>query len=396
MLKLFKYRYSILDIAVLLFLFTSPLESIAVLEDFSIVKLSGIVIILAFIFSINKYDFRFDPVSRTHFMLFFYALLSILWSINVENTGNLVFSFLLPTVLITWIICLSVDNEVKLEKIKTAYLLGCIVNCVFALLARESTLAVAEYAGEERLTALGQDQNMLAFLLVMGVVIALSRIKNKSVRVWGKIIYSIISIVLFFVILSTGSRMGLIILLLVLLLFLFSDKKMFFIMTPIVIISGLLILGLLPDSIVDRFWDTESQIRSGDMSQRGEIWKRSLMAFAHENFVLGVGYANFTEMLSESFSGYRVASHNTYLSYLVDLGIIGLIFLLFWIFRLFRYLFYIYRSRKDIFVFAYLLPLVVTMFVLETEYKRWIFILGVLIYRQYVLEKKRNEKIDLY
>lgn len=49
-----------------------------------------------------------------------------------------------------------------------------------------------------------------------------------------------------------------------------------------------------------------------------------LEALSHENFLVGVGYSNFSTMLRQHF-GWQMASHNTYLSYLADLGIIGLV-----------------------------------------------------------------------
>ena len=119
-------------------------------------------------------------------------------------------------------------------------------------------------------------------------------------------------------------------------------------------------------------------VSSGNFSERGYIWSAGIKAFARENIVLGVGYSNFSSMLNQHF-GWQMASHNTYLSYLVDLGIIGLIIFIIILYRILIVAKRIKRLKNDIYIYAYILPFFMIMFILETEYKRWLFIIGVML-----------------
>lgn len=112
-------------------------------------------------------------------------------------------------------------------------------------------------------------------------------------------------------------------------------------------------------------------------------------AFKDENLLLGVGYSNFSTMLRSHF-GWQMASHNTYLSYLVDFGCLGFWFFVFVLVRMCKIVLKIYKQHKDVYIFAYLIPFLVVMFVLETEYKRWLFMFGVL-FECYYHNIKRNQ-----
>lgn len=44
-----------------------------------------------------------------------------------------------------------------------------------------------------------------------------------------------------------------------------------------------------------------------------------------------------------------------------------------------------YKQHKDVYAYAYFIPFLAMMFSLETEYKRWIFMIGVILESYYRL-----------
>ena len=132
-------------------------------------------------------------------------------------------------------------------------------------------------------------------------------------------------------------------------------------------------------------------VEEGDFSDRGVIWQSALDAFFHDNFLLGVGYSNFSTMLRQHY-GWQMASHNTYLTYLVEFGFVGVWTFVYVLVKMFKIATSIRKQENNAFVYCYVLPLFVFMITLETEYKRWIFMTYVLLYSWYKLnnEEKQN------
>ena len=93
----------------------------------------------------------------------------------------------------------------------------------------------------------------------------------------------------------------------------------------------LLFLGLslaalyiwLPDGNVARLQTTGSEISEGDLSRRRMIWAAGWSVFQEHPWV-GVGSGGFRFAVEEAY-GTNAASHNAFLSVLVDLGIVGLL-----------------------------------------------------------------------
>ena len=322
-----------------------------------------------------------------------YATASIIWSIERSGTVNQVVMFLWPSIIVSMAMSYSVRKIDDIYLYLKFFIIGCIIAAISTLMFRDATLAVAEYAGQDRLTAFGQDQNTLAFLLCIGCTIVLDCFK-KTTKSLQKYVSMGLLFVFVLVILSTGSRTGLILTFLVFLLYFISSGsiKNFLLVITLVIVLAPFVYNYIPDSIWDRFLQTNDLVESGNFSDRGDTWSAGLSAFKDENFLFGVGYSNFSTMLHKHF-GWQMASHNTYLSYLVDFGYIGLFFFLYILFIMSKIVMKIYKQHKDVYIFAYLIPFLIVMFVLETENKRWIFMFGVLFecyYRMYLNMAKPN------
>lgn len=381
-------RNKLLNYSIFFFFICAPLESISLGESFSLAKLTAIVVLV--MWAINGFPWPRTKMLNAFYVLLGYAFLSAIWGIDQVNSFTHILTFLIPSILVAVAMSASIKTKSEISFYLTGYVIGCVIAAASGLYYRDAMLDQAIIASQERLTAFGADQNALAFLLTMGVACLLSYYSKSTVK-WTKIITIGLIGGFLLMILSTGSRTGLLLLLIVVGVYLLSQKRMrgfaFFVL--LIAISVPIIINFLPESIVERFLETDQMMSNGDFSNRGDTWAKAIEAFTQENFFLGVGYSNFTTMLRAHFNS-NMASHNTYLTYLVEFGVIGVSVFIYVLLVIWQYARKIYRQSRNRFVFFYVLPLFAIMFTLETEYKRWIFILGILLESWYNLEKQSN------
>lgn len=375
---------------VAIFYFVAPLETVAIFGQFSLPKLLAIVVIAIRVFSARP--FKVSKSLNTFIPLLLYATLSILWSINAGNSIRAVFLFLIPSLLVMEAVDISVNSEKEIRIYLWSFVLGSVFTVVLALINRGQVVSDAVIAGEERLSALGQDKNTYAYLVIMSIAIILFYFRqiNQKILKYCLIIVLIASV---FVVVSTGSRTGLMVLGLIVMLFVFSNgsitSKIGYVI--IIVVSILILLPFIPEATIARFSESSELVREGDFSERGSIWLRAVMCFREENWLLGVGYSNFSEMLAQHYSGWKMASHNTYLTYLIEFGVVGAFTFGIVLYAMISCAIRIYRMERNIFIFSFIFPLFVFMFFLETEYKRWIFMIAVLLfnYEKLIIANKK-------
>lgn len=388
MIKISK-KYTFLNIAIALFFMATSIESIAIFEGFSIVKLSSLLVLIGW--ALQGFSIKSSSMLKCFVALAILATFSILWAIDSVNTMGQVFRFLWPSIIVAFAMNSSIKTMRDIKLYLFAFVLGAMIATSATFLFREATLSMAEYASEERLSAFGQDQNTLAYLLCVAVTISLDFFRRTS-RFLLKAICIAMILAFVIAILSTGSRTGVIVTAFVFVLFMLSTSsiKTWITVVVVILLMAPIIYNYIPESMWNRFSETEELVSSGNFSDRGYIWSAGMQAFASENMLLGVGYSNFSSMLQRHF-GWQMASHNTYLSYLVDLGIVGLILFLIILCKMFLFCRQIKKVGGDIYIYAYIIPFLIVMFVLETEYKRWIFILGVLLESYLRLQNSASE-----
>lgn len=378
--NLFKKNWLLLSI--MLLFASTPLESVAVIENFSLAKLMTIIVI--FFWILNKCPGAKTPILKLYIPYTTYAILTCIWSIDINSSFTSITAFLLPSLLLSYIIsgCLSDTDNIKY--VSLAYVAGCIFASINAISGRQALYAAATIADMERASAFGADQNTIAFMWDMGVVVLLCCLRSDLNKIYKALCWLLIAI-LVFSILITGSRTGVVIMLLIFGLFVLDAGSIkTYIATAIFGVAAfVLMIPLLPETITERLLETRDVADSGDFSGRGEIWLNGWKAFIDENILLGVGYSNFAELYKLRY-GVADASHNTYLTYIVEFGLLGCWFFFAILKQMFGFILKIYRNINSKFVFAYLLPFLVVMLTLETEYKRWLFMLGPVIYALYI------------
>lgn len=372
----------------LVFLCT-PLESIRVFgEDtnFSIVKL--VTFFLFFVWLVKSRKAEVNGIISTIIALFTYFLIGVVWSIDIETSISNLLLFYLPSILLCIIISYNLKRQEDFHIIAIGYIIGCVILSYFAVKIRGQILEEAITGDMERVSAFGQDANEMAVLLDLGIGIILHYLgieNKKSFTICGLVVVALIS----FVIISTGSRTGVIILIGLLGIFFINNKKRVPIMVPLIVIGAVILLKYVSEGVVERLLSTSESISSNDMTGRGEIWRNGWQAFQSENIIFGVGYRNFPTMLVKHGFG-RAAAHNTYLSYLICAGFLGFMIFLRLIVQIIKLVFKTHALEKKWNMLYYVFPLFTGMLMLETSHRRWLFLVAVVMYKYYLLIKKEK------
>lgn len=85
------------------------------------------------------------------------------------------------------------------------------------------------------------------------------------------------------------------------------------------IIAAYYLLPLIPQESIQRLGTTGTEISSGDLNGRVELWRQGIAAF-EEHPLLGVGSNMYRSVNTEN----KVA-HNSFISVLVELGLVGIV-----------------------------------------------------------------------
>jgi O-antigen ligase len=284
-----------------------------------------------------------------------------------------------PSFIVTLIIFHSINEREDLEKVFLAYVIGCLIIAGISMYAYYAGYNIID-DDEGRVTALNQDQNELSFLLSFGIISIIYLLKYLRLKKATKVLLFMLAALFAFVILTTGSRMGLILLIMIvgtLILMNIKSASVFYII-PLICVLGIAFFALIPDTTAERLIQINDQISNRDLTGRVTIWKLGLIAFESKKaYLLGTGYYTFQSLVGAK-SGQYMASHNTYLSTLIELGTVGfLIFLSLIIYLIYR-AWYLIRNCSFFFILL-ILPLLATMFVLTTNNRRWLFLIGVII-----------------
>ncbi len=390
-MALYREKVDWLELGVCLIFFTTPIESVAIPfwgGSLSLVKLSSIFLLIMWVFHGARLDV--NKIIATFSLLSVYALASVTWAINPDAALNRVLTFLVPTILVCSIVSLKLNSKENFKYIMYAYIAGCLILAFNGYITRGEILEAALYGEMERVTALGQNQNEMQLLLNVGASIILILIKAEY-RLWRIILYWIIIIFFSFVMLTTGSRTGLIVLIAILVIYALDNKSKLALLIPFFLLSGIFIYEHLSEGIIQRFIETGSSIREGDLTNRVQIWKHGIEAFQQENMFLGVGYLNFPDLINKYY-GYSVASHNSFLSAIVCLGFLGCFFFYKIIFDIIKYTYKIYKLERTGMVFLIVTPVLITITTIEAQFRRWVFLLAIVLFKYYQL--CRNQQLS--
>jgi len=255
-----------------------------------------------------------------------WAFASVFWSINPAASFGRAFTYA-QLVLMAWVFWQSARTPDRIRGLLQGYVAGCYVMVgalVLAFLAGASD-------GLVRYTALDENQNYLAQTLVLGLPMAWYLTVSGSQRLFRWLNPLFLPACLF-VLGLTASRGGLVMAVVALSVVPLTLGALPPLRRALVLLAVVLGIGgallLVPDANLARLAETSDRIAEGDFTSRERIWQAGLRVFLDPagSWAFGTGSGSYPDAVASAF-GYGMASHNAFMSLLVELGLVG--FLLF-------------------------------------------------------------------
>ena len=316
------------------FVFTIPWEnSISFTNIGAISRIVGAFAFLLGLYSTidrGTFRLRLPSLFLVVFGLFVsWTLVTAFWTIEAAETRGYIQTLaqMFAMVWLIWQLCTSsITRHILLQ----AYVLGAYVSIVNTIIQFASGAAIEE-SSSLRFAATGFNANYLASTLALAIPMAwhLMSSQRRPVMYWLNLLY--LPLALFAVIL-TGSRGGAISAFAGLTIIPLTYarlgllRKIGFLLV-LALLAGLSYLmtpdlqSVLPDSL-ERLSQTWTQISSGDLTGRRQIWAAGLEAI-RERPLLGFGGGTF-EFAVQPYLGESRTAHNAFISVLVEDGAIGL------------------------------------------------------------------------
>ena len=313
----------ILYSSLLLLLFILPIRGVfTVSGSITIGKIFGLFVGIIWLVSIIIQKPKI-PMHNFHIaavLFIFVPLLSIAWSgattattlASIRNIFVLVLILLIPYVL---------SEKKTVKPALAAYVVGTVVLCVLLLLSYITGNAFSP----GRYTVANLNPNSVAFSIVFSVPCAIYLFR-KSIIKRSRIFVFFVVVFLIFGVILTGSRTALIGVLSIFVFYTFyvvSLNPVRYIPIVVVLMAPIFIFSyiLLPAEFINRFSTIPHEVLQGDLATRTVQWAAGVSLF-QANPLVGVGLGAFPQLI-EPLIGYSVATDNTYLQVVYELGILG-------------------------------------------------------------------------
>lgn len=372
-------KEKLLYFSVYLVYFATPFESVMVIPGVSVVKLVSLLFILYAMFYYGGFVFPRQLFFSVFGLFTLFAVLSTIWSIDKEITLVNSLGTTVPTFILLTYLFKSIETREHIENLLKAYAGASFIVALIAIYMFYTGFHFG-MSDPSRLSVLGQDQNELGVLLSMGVVSSLYLLLFTTTTRKIKIFYILMVVVLTFVILTTGSRTGFVILLAIGMVLFFLVKgvnKLLYLGVAALTITALLVF-VVPETTTERLLQTTKQIQDRDLTNRVEIWDMGIRAFQQEGaFIQGVGFKTFPELMQKYFH-WSEHPHNTYLVLMIELGLIGFLLYMTMIVIFMKKAYFLYKT-VTLFHVLFILPILLAMFTLGLEGRRWLFIFGIIL-----------------
>lgn len=246
--------------------------------------------------------------------------LSMFWSVDTESTARIAFTYVQLLVLVFLLWDLYRTTPAIISGLQ-AYVLGAWValgNLLF-------NMAIGRVGSVGRYTMEGTNADHAGLLLAIAMPIAwglgmmMTEQHRGGILRWLNLAYMPMA---FLGIALTATRTALITTIPAILFAIASLSRLSAgkrAAIGLFAVAGVLaIVPLIPQTSVDRFLTTGSEISSGALGGRGRIWKHGLQTYG-QHPVLGVGAGAFKAAV-----GIGKVAHNAFISILVELGIVGI------------------------------------------------------------------------
>ena len=249
-----------------------------------------------------------------------WSALSLFWTVDPPSTARLVFTNvqLLVLVYLLWDLY---DTPTRIRAGLQAYVLGAYVAVGNILM----NFVLGRGSFSNRFTIEGHNADHAGLLLALGMPIAwalamgMASRRQGGILKWLNLAYMPLA---FLGIALTATRTALIATIPAILFAVASLARLSAgrrVVVGMLAIAGVLaVLPMIPQTSVERFLTTGSEISSGALGGRGYIWAKGLETYAYHP-VLGVGAGAYKAAV-----GIGKVAHNVFVSILVELGIVGI------------------------------------------------------------------------
>lgn len=319
-------------LALLAFAFVLPWEdSLLVPGVGSLGRISGLLLLICALPSLltgPRIRLRQPSLFLLVMTLFvIWSAVSWLWSADPGSTVMHAISRLqlLALVFLVWQL---IDRPERAQPVMLAYVMGCYVAIGSALF---NFLTGTEFV-YQRYSVAGTDPNDFATMLALGIPMAWLLTVRRTGGIWFWPLLLYLPAVLG-AILLTSSRGGAIVTLLALLVIPLTMRSLdlprrlaFWFVLGTAALGAIYAAPVVIDTVsssLQRLSSTATEVASGTLNERAELWQAGLAAFDDAGW-LGIGAGAFEQTITP-YAGQPKIAHNTYLSVLVELGPTGLL-----------------------------------------------------------------------
>lgn len=263
---------------------------------------------------------------------YLFLLLSSLWALNIKLVGWVLIKQLLPILIIAFSVSMYIKTKKDLYDILKVFYFVALFILIYMLLfvdigSVEGERMSSEQVGEEwNVNSIGMQ---LSFALYIGAILFWK--KNLFI----KSIYLIVTLLMLYYIVLTGSRKAIIMLFIPLIYFVFFNKQVKWTIKLAIIFIGFFSVYVIFSNPV--FYDIAGKriadiyiILRGDFMTKGVDKSRAFLImygwdWFQDRIWLGYGINNFRTLsnATQMFAGRNFYAHNNYIELLVGVGLIG-------------------------------------------------------------------------
>lgn len=316
-------------IAVWIVVFAIPWENVLILPGVgTITRLLGMVAvgIVICLVLVRGQVRRPSPFHWCALAFLLYGCASVYWTVDRVASVERVWKNV-QIIALLWLIWEATSTPKRRAGLMQAYVFGAWVTVYQTY--EMFRAGIGRVGGTRFAASQNFNPNDMGFLLVLALPLAwhLSILHRNTLLRWINRLYIPAGV---FTISLTGSRSGLILACLTLCIVPWTLPQLNLrlkVVTAAMLAAGVILaLTYAPERTIARLSTTGTELRSGDLNDRTEIW-RAGMEVLPEYLMIGAGAGTYS-VAARSNLGTDHSAHNTYISVVVEQGLVGLVLLL--------------------------------------------------------------------
>jgi len=345
-----------------LYFFLTPFDQMLNFGNGTVLKFIGIIFIVVSLFKIlilrTSIKF-FDPIIYGPILLIIISYSSILWSINIEATLRMNYSYLVLQIMFLAVYIRNYNYKEQ-NYIKQAILYGGVAISFYVIVLNPDLL----YSGDRLVLNKESDPNHFAATLILPLLVSFGEMM-QSKKIWLIFLFGSLLILLLF----TGSRGGMLSAVIAISYFFFKNRKLKNIYILIIIIG--LLIGIidfvLTDFIIERLWTERGVFNdNSSVNSRSFIWALIFLEIIPQMPLLGFGSGSPQFALGAYF-GQDYATHNAYLTMILEYGILGISIFILFLSSIFRRL----KQELDYTKITLFIAFIIIILFLDSFHTKW-------------------------